>query len=415
MSFPEHYSAAESRDPELRERELLSALPDFIAHAKKNSPAFAESLRDADPREITTRAALAELPAVNKSDLIGLQEKNPPFGGFGAMAAEGDGPLRAFLSPGPIAECDFGGADGRGRWKTAPAFHAAGFRRGMIVHNSFSYHFTPAGLMCESGALELGCAVFPAGTESAERQARALERLRAAAYCGPPDFLSALLDRADEIGADVSPLKFASVSGGYLSPEIRGRCEARGIRVLQWYGTAELGAAAFESAAGGAMILSEGILAEVVDPLSRRPLPAGEKGELLVTNFNRGWPLVRFSPGDLTALVAGASPCGRTNARVAGWLGRCDPAVKARGMLVHPAQVARLAARLGGVAAAQLIVRRDGGRDILILKCAPRPAEPEAEPALRDEIAAAFREETRLRAEVEFTDSAEAPLIRDER
>ena len=414
MKFPEHHSAEESRDPERRERGLLSALPDFIAHAKRHSPAFAESLRDVDPREITSRAALAELPAVNKSDLIGLQEKKPPFGGFGAFSADGDGPLHAFVSPGPIAECDFAGAGGKGRWKTAPVFHAAGFRRGMIVHNSFSYHFTPAGLMCESGALELGCAVFPAGVESAERQARALERLRCAAYCGPPDFLSALLDGADEIGADVSPLKCASVSGGYLSPEIRARCEARGIRVLQWYGTAELGAAAFESAPGGAIILSEGFLAEVVDPVSRRPLPEGEKGELLVTNFNPGWPLIRFSPGDLTALVAGASPCGRTNARVAGWLGRCDPAVKARGMFVHPAQVERLAGRCENISAAQLIVRRDGGRDILILKCAPRP-DAKSEPAVREEVAAAFREETRLRTEVEFADSAEAPLIRDER
>ena len=410
MKFPEHYSEDESRDPELRERELLSALPEFIAHAKKNSPAYAELLRQTDPRDITTRQALAELPVVNKSDLIGLQEKNPPFGGFGAFSAD-EAPRHVFLSPGPIAECDFAK---QGGWKTAPAFHAAGFRRGMLAHNSFSYHFTPAGAICESGALELGCAVFPAGTESAERQARAMERLRPAAFCGPPDFLAALLKRADDIGADSSSLKTASVSGGYLSPEIRAECAGRGIRVSQWYGTAELGAAAFEGAIGEAMILSEGILAEVVDPVSRRPLPPGEKGEFLATNFDWNWPLIRFSPGDLTALVPGPGSCGRTNTRIAGWLGRCDPAVKARGMFVHPAQIERMISRLEGISAAQLIVRRDGGRDILILTCAPRPAA-ESEPALREAAAAAFREETRLRAEVEFADSAAPPLIRDER
>lgn len=407
MNRPGPYSPMEVRPPESRERALLSALPEFIAHAKETSPAFAELLRDVDPRDITSRAALAQLPVVGKSDLIALQEKNPPFGGFGA-----GGHSHAFLSPGPIAECDF--AEESGRWKTAPVFHAAGFRAGMLVHNSFSYHFTPAGRMCESGALKLGCAVFAAGTESAERQARALERLRPSAFCGPPDFLAALLDRAEEIGADASSLECASVSGGYLSPEIRARCEGRGIRVSQWYGTAELGAAAFEIAAGEAMILSEGILAEVVDPVSRRPLGAGEKGEFLATNFDWDWPLIRFSPGDLTALVAGESPCGRTNVRIAGWLGRCDAAVKARGMFVHPAQVERLVSRLEKVSAAHLIVRRDGGRDLLVLKCAPRPPA-EFESAVRGEVAAAFREETRLRTEVEFADSAEPPLIRDER
>lgn len=415
MTFPQHHSALESRDPELRERELLAGLPEFIAHAKKNSPAYAQLLRHTDPRDITTREALAQLPATNKSDLIGLQENSPPFGGFGAFAETG--PARAFLSPGPIAEC---ASDARGRWRTAPVFHAAGFRRGMLAHNSFSYHFTPAGVMCESGARELGCAVFAAGTESAERQARAVERLRPAAYCGPPDFLRILLEKADEIGADSTSLKAASVSGGYLSPDIRAQCEARKIGILQWYGTAELGAVAFEVAAGGAMILSEGILAEVADPITRRPLPLGEKGELLATNFDWDWPLIRFSPGDLTALVAGESACGRTNARIAGWLGRCDPAVKARGMFVHPAQVERVVARMnrvGGVGAAQLIVRRDGGRDILILKCAPRPElESESDGGeMRKKIAEAFREETRLRAEVEFADAAEGPLILDER
>lgn len=387
-------TARESRDPELRERELLARLPAFVAHAKASSAAYARRFEGIDPREIYGREALALLPPTRKHELVGAQEEEPPFGGHDSFAS--GAPIRLFMSPGPIAECEFPGPN---HWRTAEVFRAAGFREGMTVHNSFAYHFTPAGFMCEAGAHELGCRVFPAGTGNSEQQARAVARLRCDAYTGTPDFLGIILEKADGAGLDVSSLRIASVTGGYLSPDMRAGYAARGIRTQLWYGTADVGGIAYETEPDRPMVVVEDLLVEVVDPLTAKPVPAGEKGEALVTNFNPSYPLIRLALGDLTRVVEGPSPCGRTNMRIAGWLGRCGEAAKVRGMFVHPAQVKRTVDRIDGIKAARLVVTRDeSGSDQAMLECVPD--RQGGAPPTADAIAAAFKAETNLRCSV---------------
>lgn len=389
----------ESRDPAGRERELLARLPGFIAHAKASSAAYARKLEGIDPAGITGREALAQLPPTRKHELVSEQERLPPFGGHDSF--DSGAPIRLFMSPGPIAECEFSGPN---YWRTAEVFRAAGFQEGMTVHNSFAYHFTPAGFMCEAGAHELGCRVFPAGTGNSEQQARAIARLRCDAYTGTPDFLGTILEKADAAGIDVNSLGIASVTGGYLSPEARAGHLRRGIRTLQWYGTADVGAIAYEPEADAPMVVVEDLLVEVVDPLTARPLPAGEKGEVLVTNLNRSYPLIRLALGDLTKVVEGPSPCGRTNMRIAGWLGRCGEAAKVKGMFVHPAQVARVIGRVAGLAAARLVVTRDdSGTDKATLVCVlARPGDDTRQ--AETPISEAFAAETGLRCEVTFAE-----------
>lgn len=401
-----HYAAAESQHPQQREESLLAKLPSFVARAKKHSAIYRERFKDADAQAITTREMLAQLPATAKADLIAEQESAPPFGGYDCFAANENAPRRLYMSPGPIAECDFPGDD---YWRTAAPFYALGLRAGMTAHNAFAYHFTPAGAMCECGALALGCRVFPAGPGNSEQQARAMARFKPQAYTGTPDFLRAIMERADEAGLDVSSLKMASVSGGYLPPQLRAFYESRGVKTLQWYGSAEFGAIAFESIADAPMIVSEGLLVEVADPVTRKPCAPGGKGEVLVTNFNDGYPLIRFATGDLSAIVEGESECGRTNMRLAGWLGRCDPAVKIRGVFVHPVQVERLAARFN-LAAAQLQVSKgEGGRDEMTLLAQAKANED----APLDNLRAALREETGLRGEAKAAAEVKGGLIND--
>ncbi len=387
--------AGEGRDSGERERELLAGLPGFLECAQRVSAACGERFAGVDVRGVDSRAALAELPVTVKADLIAEQERTPPFGGYDCFGESA--PQRFYMSPGPIAECDFAGAD---YWRTAAAFYALGLRAGMTLHNCFSYHFTPAGAMCDSGALALGCSVFPAGPGNSEQQTRAIARFRPGAYSGTPDFLQTILRRAEENGADCSSLTMASVSGGYLSPQLREFYFSRGIRVLQFYGSAEFGAIAFESAADKPMIVSEGLLVEVVDPVSRAPVAEGEKGEVLVTNFNRAYPLVRFATGDLSAVVPGISDCGRTNMRLAGWLGRCDPAVKIRGVFVHPAQVGRLAEKFALAGARLRVFCDSSGRDAMILQAQLSPGD--CRENARGLLTQGLRDETGLRGEVEI-------------
>ena len=401
------YSEAETRPPQQREEELLKALPAFVSAAKQNTSAYAEILRDINPQDINSRAALAQVPAVDKSELIAAQEQSPPFAGMECFDVAA--PRRFFMSPGPIAECDF---DMRDYWRTAAPLYAAGLRRGMVLHNSFSYHFTPAGHMCEDGAAALGATVFAAGTGNGEQQARALARFGAHMYCGTPDFLRVILTHADDAGISAPTLTMASFSGGYFSPELREYYQSRNIAAKQWYGTADCGAIAYETVSGAPLVVVENMLVEVVDPETRMPLPAGEKGEVLITNFNPALPLLRFSLGDLSAEVAGVSDCGRTNMRLAGWLGRCDAAVKVKGMFVHPAQIKRALARVPEVSRAQLVVESDAeGRDRMCLCCM---ADSHTD-SLRAQIAAALREETKLGGDVQFVDSVDEPLIMDKR
>ena len=390
----------------------MAALPAFVEHAKTHCRAYRQTLREVCAADINSRAALAALPAVNKSDLIAEQENKPPFGGYDCFGDNTAPPQRLYMSPGPIAECDFPVPD---YWRTAAAFHAAGFRSGMLLHNTFSYHFTPAGLMCDEGARTLGGRVFPAGPGNSEQQARAMARLRPQCYSGTPDFLQTILQRADEAGLDVSSLTLATATGGYLSEELRRAYAARGISMLQWYGTADVGCIAFESIAGEPMIVSEGLLVEVVDPLTRLPCATGKKGEVLITNFNTSYPLIRFSLGDLSAVADGVSSCGRTNMRLTGWLGRCDAAVKVRGMFIHPVQIERLLSVCTALDRAQLVVSAEAdGRDKLTLRCVLKNGV-HADDALITEIIGLLEKETKLRGEVALEDPAEGGLIVDRR
>ena len=401
--------AAERQPPQKREESLLSALPNFIAHAQAHSPIYAKRLRDIEASAINSREALAQLPITTKDGLINEQEENPPFGGY---ACAKESAARVYMSPGPIAECEFDEAD---YWRTASALRAAGFGAGMLLHNAFSYHFTPAGMMCDQGARVLGGRVFPAGVGNSAQHAVAMARLRPHCYTGTPDFLLTILQQADDAGLEVSSLRTGTVSGGYLSPQLRREYNDRGINILQWYGSADIGCIAFESDATEPMIVAEGLLVEIVSPISRQPISAGEKGEVLVTNFNRNYPLIRFSLGDLSAVAAGISPCGRTNMRLQGWLGRCAPSVKIKGMFVHPAQIERLAATLTDYALAlQLSVTQANGRDQMTLRCVANPAQA-ANDALVMRLQTALENETKLRGKVAFVANIEGDLIVDER
>ncbi len=357
------YDDLETRDPEAREKALLSALPDQVAHARANAPFYSDALKDVDAKSITSREALAALPVTRKSEVIELQKSKPPFGGLAAIDA-GDA-AAVFTSPGPIYELMSGTKDyfGLGR-----SVFACGFRKGELIHNSLAYHMTPGGWMFHSGAQAVGCAVFPAGVGNTEQQVEALAHLKPAGYGGTPDFLQVLLGKADEMKLDVSSVKKAMVGGGPLFPAMREAYNARGISVLQNYATAELGLIAYESPALEGMILDERVIVEIVRPGTGDPVDEGEVGEVVVTTMVPELPLIRFATGDLSAVMTGQSPCGRTNTRIKGWMGRADQTTKVRGMFVRPEQIAAVAARHGEIAKARLTVDHAGGKDISTLQ-----------------------------------------------
>ena len=393
MSGGDFYDSLEIRSPEDREREMFSELPGLVRHAKANASAYAELLAGIDPLAVRDRDALAALPVTRKSELARLQEADPPFGGF---AASGISEIaRIFLSPGPIFEPQ---ARRNDYWRVARALYAAGVRRGDLLHNSFSYHLTPAGAMLESGAEALGCCVFPGGVGQTEFQVEAMSRLKPRAYAGTPSFLDIILEKAAELGRDLSNLKKALVSGEALPPSLRAKLNRAGVeRVLQCYATAEAGLIAYESEAMEGMIVEEGVLLEIVRPGTGDPVPAGEVGEVLVTVFNPDYPLIRFATGDLSAFMEGTSPCGRTNLRIKGWMGRADQTTKVRGMFVHPSQVAEVLRRHPEVARARLVVDSVDNRDLMTLHCEVAGERPEG---LDLAIAASLREVCKLRGEV---------------
>ena len=392
------YDSLEIRPPEDREREIFSELPGLLRHAKANAGAYAGLLADVDPLEVGDRDALAALPVTRKSEMAGHQAKAPPFGGF---AASGIPELaRVFLSPGPIFEPQAHRDD---YWRVARGLYAAGVRRGDLLHNSFSYHLTPAGAMLESGAHALGCCVFPGGVGQTEFQVEAMSRLKPQAYAGTPSFLDIILEKAAEIGRDLSNLKKALVSGEALPPTLRSKLQHAGVeRVLQCYATAEAGLIAYESEAMEGMIIEEGVLLEIVRPGTGDPVPAGDVGEVLVTVFNPDYPLIRFATGDLSALMAGTSPCGRTNLRIKGWMGRADQTTKVRGMFVHPSQVAEVLRRHPDVGRGRLVVDSVDNRDLMTLHCEVEGERPEG---LGRAVAASLREVCKLRGEVRLVDA----------
>ncbi|MDH5558079.1 MAG: AMP-binding protein [Alphaproteobacteria bacterium] len=387
----EYYDELEIRDPGAREAALMAALPDAVANAKTNAPGFTKILGDITPGEITTREALARLPVTRKSDLIEMQAAQPPFGGLTTIPA---GEMaRLYVSPGPIADPEGRGADW---WRFARALFAAGFRKGDIVQNCFSYHFTPAGAMFESAAHALGCAVCAGGVGQTEMQIQAIAHFGASGYAGTPDFLKIILDKAREMGTPLPTLKRALVSGGALLPPLRKEVRDQGINVLQCYGSADLGLIAYESDAMEGMILDEGIIVEILRPGTGDPVPDGEVGEVVVTTLNRDYPLIRFATGDLSAIMAGVSPCGRTAPRIKGWMGRADQTTKIRGMFVHPAQIDRVVKRHPEISRARLVVGSVDGKDSAEFFCEAENSDESLAKRISDSIQA----EIKVRAEV---------------
>ncbi len=397
-----HYDDLETRDPREREAELFAKLPAHIENARKRAPALAKSLGDIPSEEITSRSALARLPVLRKSQLGEIQKQAPPFGGFAAIAP-GEA-VHIFASPGPIYELEGRGADFAGFGR---ALFAAGFRRGDLIYNTFSYHFTPAGLMVDSGARALGCAVFPAGVGQTELQAATIADLRPDGYVGTPSFLKILLEKGGELRADHSSLRKALVSGEALPAALRAQFQEKGVRVFQCYTTADLGVIAYESDAMEGLIVNEGLILEIVRPGTGDPLPNGEVGEVVVTNLRAvEYPLVRFATGDLSAVLPGGSPCGRTNVRIRGWLGRADQSAKVRGMFVHPSLVAGVVRRHPEILRARLVVRRVNDADEMTLRC--ETSSP-ASDALARSVADSIREVCKLRGEVELVPPASLP------
>ncbi len=394
----QHFDDLEIQNPARREAALMAALPDHVAHAKAKAPAYAGILAEIDPATVIDRDALARLPLIRKSDLTGLQTDTPPLGGFDAIAP--GAAARIFASPGPIYELEAPRAD---YWACARALHAAGFRRGDIAHNSFSYHLAPGGWILDGGLRALGCAVVAAGVGNTENQVQAIAQLRPAGYTGTPDFLKTLLDKGDELGLDCSSIAKALVSGGALFPSQRADYAERGIAVLQAYATGDLGVIAYESAADQGLIINEGLIVEIVRPGTGDPVPEGEVGELVVTSFNRETPLIRFATGDLSASMPGSSPCGRTNGRLKGWLGRADQSTKVKGMFVHPAQIAAAIKRHPEVAKARLVVARSGEKDTMTLHCEVGPHSAlSQEEELAEALARSLHDVTKMKGAVEL-------------
>ncbi|MBX2881619.1 MAG: AMP-binding protein [Granulosicoccus sp.] len=362
----EYFDDTEIRDPAQRESALLDQLPDFLLSAITKSSGLNSHLQGHDLSGVRSREALAKLPVLRKPVLMEAQSRNPPYGGFADESVLNG--TRIFMSPGPVWEPQPPGID---PWQIARSLFAAGLRAGDRVHNALSYHMTPGGIMLDEGARALGCQVFPAGIGNTEQQVEAAATYRPDAYIGTPDYLKTILDRALDMNADLSCIKRALVSGGALFPAMRDEYRNRGVQVLQAYATADIGVIAYETETAGlanpGMIVSENLIVEIVRPGTDEVVPVGEVGELVVTTFNAAYPLVRFGTGDLTKLLEEPSPCGRTNMRIAGWMGRADQRTKVKGMFVDPRQVARVQAAHSGIRRARLVVGREGAADTLTL------------------------------------------------
>ena len=395
-----HMDALETRDPAAREAALLAALPAQVAHAQKNAPAFADILRDVNAADITSRAALAKLPVIRKYELLEKQKASRAaggnvFGGFSAVSYGAKMP-RVFSSPGPLYEPEGSRAD---YWRMARAIAAAGFQSGELIHNCFSYHFTPAGSMMETGAHALGCTVFPGGIGQTEQQVQTMSELQPAGYIGTPSFLKIILEKAAEMGVALPSVKKALVSGEAFPPSLRDWMAERGVNAFQCYATADVGLIAYETSARQGLVIDEGVIVEIVRPGTGDPVPEGEVGELVITSLNPDYPLIRFGTGDLSAILVGACPTGRTNQRIKGWMGRADQTTKVRGMFVHPGQVAEVVKRFPAALRARLVVQGEMANDSMALHVETTAAFG-AEAELKAQIAEAVRDITKLRSDV---------------
>ena len=391
------FDALETRDPDAREAVLMAALPTQIAYAQRHAPAFAALLHGVNADLVSSRAALARLPVTRKSELQALQhaarsQGGDVFGGF-STAHWGAAMPRVFSSPGPMYEPE---GTARDYWRMARAMFAAGFRSGELIHNCFSYHFVPAGSMMESGAHALGCTVFPGGTGQTEQQVQAMQELQPAGYIGTPSYLRIILEKAHELGLRLPSVHKALVSAEALPPSLRDWFATQGVDVYQCYATADVGLIAYETSARQGLVLDEGVVVEIVRPGTGDPVPDGEVGELVVTPLNSTYPLIRFGTGDLTAILPGTCPTGRSNTRIRGWMGRADQTTKVRGMFIHPKQVDAIAKRFPEVGRARLVVTGAMANDAMALHVEVQDAPEGLQARLQD----ALREVTKLRGEV---------------
>ena len=404
----QHHDALETRSPQQREADLMAALPQQIAHAQKNSAAFAEILQGVQASSITSRAALATLPVTRKYELLERQQAlraKDPLGGFGTIGWKGmlrsTGARRVYQSPGPIYEPEGHAPD---YWRAARAMAAAGFEAGDLVHNCFSYHLTPGAWIMESGALALGCTVIPGGVGNTEQQLAAIADLRPNAYAGTPSFLKILIEKAAEAGQKLSITK-AMVSGEACPPSLRDWFAQQGVAAYQCYATADVGLIAYETAAREGLVLDEGVIVEIVRPGTGDPVAEGEVGEVVVTVLNPDYPLVRFGTGDLSAVLAGHCPTGRTNTRIKGWMGRADQTTKVRGMFVHPGQIAEVVKRFPEISKARLVVTGEMANDQMDLQI--ETAAPSD--ALQLKVAEVLRDVTKLRGHVQCVTTGSLP------
>jgi phenylacetate-CoA ligase len=405
----DHYDSLETRGPAERERAMFARLPDIVARAM-GAPGWKRHLAGIDPKAVTSRTALAALPLLRKSDLLSLQKEMPPFGGFN-LVAPGKA-RRLMMSPGPIFEPEGHTKDFAG---VARAIFAAGIRPGDILHNSFSYHLTPGAWMFEAAAEALGCPVIPGGVGNTEQQVEAIAHLRPSAYAGTPDFLKVLLDTAQKIGKDASSLTRGLVSGAALPGSLRAELKSRGVDVAQCYATAEAGVIAYETPAREGMVVNETLIVEIVRPGTGDPVPEGDVGEVVVTTFNPDYPMIRLATGDMSALLPGQSPCGRTNMRIRGWMGRADQTTKVKGMFVHPGQIAEVAKRHPELKRVRLVVTRENEQDAMTLhaECTGAPE------GFAEAIAATLQSVAKLRGAVKLVAPGSLPndgkVIADER
>ena len=401
----DYFDALETRTPAEREAALMAALPRQIAHAQAHSAAMGEILAGFDAAAITSRAALAQLPVTRKSELLARQQASraagrDAFGGFSAIRYGAAMP-RLYASPGPIYEPE---GTGRDYWRAARAMFAAGFRAGDLAHNAFSYHMTPGAFIMESGAHAVGCTVFPAGTGQTEQQLQAIAELKPQAYLGTPSFLRILVEKAQEGGVDIRSLTKGLVGGEAFPPSLRDWFTERGMAIYQSYATADVGLIAYETASREGLVLDENVIVEIVRPGTGDPVGEGEVGEIVVTVLGPDYPLIRFGTGDLSAVLPGACPTGRTNTRIKGWLGRADQTTKIRGMFVHPGQVAEIVKRFPEVSRARLVVSGEMANDQMKLLVESAVAQ-----GLSERVAEVVRDVTKLRGDVEVVAPGSLP------
>ncbi len=398
--MPDFYDALETRDPVLREKQQFNELKKQLHNARDHAPAYAAILADVDIASVNDRITLAAIPLTRKSDIAKRQSELPPLGGY--AAAPMDSFYNVFASPGGIFEP---GAARDDYWNFARGLYAAGIRAGDLIHNTFSYHFTPAGLMVDSAARALGCPVFPGGVGQTELQVQVMARLKPRAYCGTPSFLKIILDKAAEVKISVDTLSLGLVGGEALPGSLRTELSDSGVDVVQFYGTADLGMVAYESSAKEGMILEEKVIVEIVRPGTGEPVAEGEVGEIVVTTLSPEYPLIRFATGDLSAFMSGNSPCGRTNRRIKGWMGRADQTAKVRGMFVHPSQVASVVSRHDELLRARLVIGRVDNQDVMTLKCEIENHQESIEQLIEQSV----REICKLRADIELCPAGALP------